>query len=138
MPGCNKAHIKLRRSGSRTLQALITVGWRLQIVAALAACSLVFQDINPAYATGLLNAASSLYAEITVAANEGMYSNVQLTGCRSASDPISVRAADSDCPPPVLTRVDPGASLRARSDHAPASSCWFGAHGLRIARHPAP
>ena len=62
----------------------------LQIVAALAASSLVFADINPAYSANLLGQAASLYAEITVPANMGRYSDVELTGCRLATDPISV------------------------------------------------
>lgn len=62
----------------------------LQIVAALAASSLVFAEINPTYSANLLNQATSLYLEITETDNLGRYSDVTFEGCRTATDPISV------------------------------------------------
>lgn len=63
---------------------------RLQIVAALAASSLVFAEINPAYSANLLRQAESLYLEITETDNLGRYSDIMMEGCRLATDPISV------------------------------------------------
>lgn len=84
-------------------------------MASLAASSLVFAEINPAYSAELLRQATSLYLEITATANLGRYSDVTFTGCRQNTDPIvvssilgSLHRKSSVCPlsaccPPLLT-----------------------------------
>ena len=63
----------------------------VQVVAALAACSLVFAEIDPTFSKTLVDQAAALYVEVSDASNLGRYSNIELTGCRTASDPIDVR-----------------------------------------------
>ena len=67
-----------------------------QVVAALAACSLVFAEIDPTFSKTLVDQAAALYVEVSTATNLGRYSNIELTGCRTASDPIDVRALCPD------------------------------------------
>ena len=61
-------------------------------MAALAACSLVFAEIDPTFSRTLIDQAAALYVEVSNANNLGRYSNIQLTGCREPSDPIDVRS----------------------------------------------
>jgi len=63
----------------------------VQVVAALAACSLVFAEVDPNFSKTLVDQAAALYVEVSTATNLGRYSNIALTGCRTASDPIDVR-----------------------------------------------
>ena len=67
------------------------------MVAALAACSIVFQEIDPAFSKTLVDQAAALYVEVSSATNLGKYSDITLTGCRTASDPIDVRLLLSQC-----------------------------------------
>lgn len=73
-----------------------------QVVAALAAASLVFRGSDPAYAGRLLGAALGLYGEISDADNRGSYSNNVQEDCRNPGDPDVVSALGSMSSMPEL------------------------------------
>ena len=66
-----------------------------QVVAALAAASLVFRGSDPAYSGRLLGAALGLYGEISDADNRGSYSTIVQEDCRNPGDPDVVTATRS-------------------------------------------
>ena len=76
-----------------------------QVVAALAAASLVFRGSDPAYAGRLLGAALGLYGEISDADNRGSYSTIVQEDCRNPGDPDVVTALGSMLSMPSCGRI---------------------------------